>query len=224
MKIDILTLFPEMFTPLKTSILGRAQDNGKLDINLINIRDFSKDKHKKCDDEIYGGGAGMLMTAQPIYDAIMSVKGKNSNIFYFSPKGKTFNQSYAKGMSNLEHIILICGHYEGIDERIIDIFSPTLISVGDYVLTGGEIPAMLVVDCVSRLLDGVIASDSLSEESFENNLLEYKQYTRPAEFMGLKVPDVLLSGNHAEIAKFRRECAIEETKKYRPDLLGGANE
>lgn len=224
MKIDILTLFREMFAPLKTSILGRACDSGKLDINLINIRDFSKDKHKKCDDEIYGGGAGMLMTAQPIYDAIMSVKSENSSIFYFSPKGRTFNQEHAKEMSELEHIILICGHYEGIDERIIDIFSPNLISVGDFVLTGGEIPAMLVVDCVSRLCDGVITRDSLSEESFENNLLEYKQYTRPAEFMGLKVPDVLLSGNHAEIAKFRKQCALEETKKYRPDLLGGDNE
>lgn len=224
MKIDILTLFPEMFSALKMSILGRATESGKLEINLINIRDFSKDKHKKCDDEIYGGGAGMLMMVQPIYDAVMSVKTENSKIFVFSPKGVTFNQKYAQNMSNLEHIILICGHYEGIDERVIEIFNPTLLSMGDYVLTGGEIPAMLVVDCVSRLLNDVISKDSLNEESFTNGLLEYPQYTRPADFIGYKVPDVLLSGNHAEIDKYRAKCSLLETKKYRPDLLGGENE
>lgn len=224
MRIDILTLFPEMFNALKMSILGRATQNGKLEINLINIRDFSKDKHKKCDDEIYGGGAGMLMMVQPIYDAVMSIKNENSKIFVFSPKGETFNQKFAQNMSGLEHIILICGHYEGIDERVIEIFNPTLLSMGDYVLTGGEIPAMLVVDCVSRLLNDVISKDSLNEESFNNGLLEYPQYTRPADFMGYKVPDVLLSGNHAEIDKYRAKCSLEETKKYRPDLLGGENE
>lgn len=224
MRIDILTLFPEMFNALKMSILGRATQNGKLEINLINIRDFSKDKHKKCDDEIYGGGAGMLMMVQPIYDAVMSIKTENSKIFVFSPKGETFNQKFAQKMSGLEHIILICGHYEGIDERVIEIFNPTLLSMGDYVLTGGEIPAMLVVDCVSRLLNDVISKDSLNEESFNNGLLEYPQYTRPADFMGYKVPDVLLSGNHAEIDKYRAKCSLEETKKYRPDLLGGENE
>lgn len=224
MKIDILTLFPEMFDALKMSILGRATQSGKIEINLINIRDFSKDKHKKCDDEIYGGGAGMLMMVQPIYDAVMSVKTEKSKIFLFSPKGVTFNQKYALQMSELEHIILICGHYEGIDERVIQIFNPILLSMGDYVLTGGEIPAMLVVDCVSRLINDVISKDSLNEESFTNNLLEYPQYTRPADFMGYKVPEVLLSGNHAEIAKYRGKCSLEETKKYRPDLLGGENE
>lgn len=224
MRIDILTLFPEMFNALKMSILGRATQNGKLEINLINIRDFSKDKHKKCDDEIYGGGAGMLMMVQPIYDAVMSIKTENSKILVFSPKGETFNQKFAQKMSGLEHIILICGHYEGIDERVIEIFNPTLLSMGDYVLTGGEIPAMLVVDCVSRLLNDVISKDSLNEESFNNGLLEYPQYTRPADFMGYKVPDVLLSGNHAEIDKYRAKCSLEETKKYRPDLLGGENE
>lgn len=219
MKIDILTLFPEMFDSLKISILGRAISDGKIDINVINIRDFSKDKHKKCDDEIYGGGAGMLMMVQPIYDAVMSVKQENSKIFMFSPKGEVFNQKYAEKLKELEHIILICGHYEGIDERIVEIFKPNLLSMGDFVLTGGEIPAMLVVDCVARLVDNVISKESLSEESFSNNLLEYPQYTRPADFMGYKVPDVLLSGNHAEIEKFRKESAIKETKKYRPDLL-----
>lgn len=219
MKIDILTLFPEMFDSLKMSILGRAISDGKIDINVINIRDFSKDKHKKCDDEIYGGGAGMLMMVQPIYDAVMSVKQENSKIFMFSPKGEVFNQKYAEKLKELEHIILICGHYEGIDERIVEIFKPNLLSMGDFVLTGGEIPAMLVVDCVARLVDNVISKESLSEESFSNNLLEYPQYTRPADFMGYKVPDVLLSGNHAEIDKFRKQSAIEETKKYRPDLL-----
>lgn len=219
MKIDILTLFPEMFDSLKMSILGRAINDGKIDINVINIRDFSKDKHKKCDDEIYGGGAGMLMMVQPIYDAVMSVKQENSKIFLFSPKGEVFNQKYAEKLKELEHIILICGHYEGIDERIVEIFKPNLLSMGDFVLTGGEIPAMLVVDCVARLVDNVISKESLSEESFSNNLLEYPQYTRPADFMGYKVPDVLLSGNHTEIDKFRKESAIKETKKYRPDLL-----
>lgn len=224
MKIDILTLFPEMFDALKMSILGRATESKKIEINLINIRDFSKDKHKKCDDEIYGGGAGMLMMVQPIYDAVMSVKTDKSSIFVFSPKGKTFNQKFASDMSKLEHIILICGHYEGIDERVIEIFQPNLLSVGDFVLTGGEIPAMLVVDCISRLANGVISKDSLNEESFNNNLLEYPQYTRPADFMGYKVPEVLLSGNHAEIAKYRENCSLEETRRYRPDLLGEENE
>lgn len=219
MKIDILTLFPEMFDSLKMSILGRAISDGKIDINVINIRDFSKDKHKKCDDEIYGGGAGMLMMVQPIYDAVMSVKQENSKIFMFSPKGEVFNQKYAEKLKELEHIILICGHYEGIDERIVEILKPNLLSMGDFVLTGGEIPAMLVVDCVARLVDNVISKESLSEESFSNNLLEYPQYTRPADFMGYKVPEVLLSGNHAEIDKFRKQSAIKETKKYRPDLL-----
>ena len=224
MKIDILTLFPEMFDALKMSILGRATESKKIEINLINIRDFSKDKHKKCDDEIYGGGAGMLMMVQPIYDAVMSVKTDKSSIFVFSLKGKTFNQKVASDMSKLEHIILICGHYEGIDERVIEIFQPNLLSVGDFVLTGGEIPAMLVVDCISRLANGVISKDSLNEESFNNNLLEYPQYTRPADFMGYKVPEVLLSGNHAEIAKYRANCSLEETRRYRPDLLGEENE
>lgn len=219
MKIDILTLFPQMFGSLKESIIGRASKNGLLDINVINIRDFSKDKHQKCDDEPYGGGAGMLMTVQPIYDAIKSVLTENSKLFYLSPKGQVFNQNMAVDLSKEKHIILLCGHYEGVDHRILEIFNPTLISVGDYVLTGGEIPAMIVVDCISRLVDGVINKNSLEEESLANNLLEYPQYTRPAEFLGYKVPDVLLSGNHQNIAAWRSEMAIKETKTFRPDLL-----
>ena len=224
MKISILTLFPEMFTPLKESIIGRAVESGKIELEIVNIRDFSADKHKKCDDEIFGGGAGMLMTPQPLYDAIMSVKTENSALFYFSPKGKTLTQGLAKELAGLEHIILLCGHYEGIDERIIDIFQPNLLSIGDYVLTGGELPAMVLTDCVARLVDGVITKESLAEESFSAGLLEYPQYTRPADFMGHKVPEVLLSGNHAEIAKWKKQKAIEETQKYRPDLLGGEDE
>lgn len=224
MKISILTLFPEMFAPLKESIIGRAVSSGKIELEIVNIRDFSSDKHKKCDDEIFGGGAGMLMMAQPLYDAINSVKKENSTLFYFSPKGETLTQARAKEISTYEHIILICGHYEGIDERIIDIFQPNLISIGDYVLTGGELPAMVLTDCVARLVDGVITADSLNEESFTAGMLEYPQYTRPADFMGHKVPEVLLSGNHAEIAKWKKEMALSETKKYRPDLLRGQHE
>ena len=224
MKISILTLFPEMFAPLKESIIGRAVSSGKIELEIVNIRDFSSDKHKKCDDEIFGGGAGMLMMAQPIYDAINSVKKENSTLFYFSPKGETLMQARAKEISTYEHIILICGHYEGIDERIIDIFQPNLISIGDYVLTGGELPAMVLTDCVARLVDGVITADSLNEESFTAGMLEYPQYTRPADFMGHKVPEVLLSGNHAEIAKWKKQKALEETKLLRPDLLRGQHE
>ena len=224
MKIDILTLFPEMFCCLNSSIIGRATKKGAIEINVVNIRDFSKNRHFKCDDEPYGGGAGMLMTAQPIYDAIMSVKTDDSTIVYFSPKGKVFNQTMAKDFSKFKHLILLCGHYEGIDERIIEIFKPKLISVGDYVLTGGELPAMIVVDCVSRLIDGVITKESLCEESLSDNLLEYPQYTRPADFMGHKVPEVLLSGNHAEIALWRKKMSEIETKKYRPDLMENCDE
>ena len=219
MKISILTLFPEMFAPLKESIIGRAVNSGKIEIEIVNIRDFSSDKHKKCDDEIFGGGAGMLMTPQPLYDAILSVKNENSILFYFSPKGETLTQARAKEISKLEHIILICGHYEGIDERILDIFKPNLLSIGDYVLTGGELPAMVLTDCVARLVDGVITAESLTEESFSGGFLEYPQYTRPADFMGHKVPEVLLSGNHAEIAKWKKQMALSETKLLRPDLL-----
>ncbi len=224
MRIDILTLFPESFSYLNSSILKRAQENGLLEINLIDIRDFSLDKHKKCDDYPFGGGAGMLMSAQPIYDAIQSVQDDNSFIVFPSPSGEKFNVDIAKELSKKEHLIFICGHYEGIDQRIIDIFSPLEVSIGDYVLTGGELPTMVIVDCLSRFIDGVISRESLLEESFSSNNLEYPQYTRPADFKGYKVPEVLLSGNHAEIERYRKEQSELITKKRRPDLLNKKND
>jgi len=221
MKIDILTLFPEMFEPLKTSILGRALDKGLFEINLINIRDFSLDKHKKVDDYVFGGGDGMLMTPQPLYDAIMSVKTKESYVIYMSPKGTVLNQNKVKSLSSTyNHLIIVCGHYEGIDERIIQLCIDEQVSIGDYVLTGGELPAMVLVDAVARYIPDVLHSEtSTDDESFSDKLLEYPQYTRPREFMGLSVPDVLLNGNHKEIEKWKSEQKIIETKKYRPDLL-----
>lgn len=219
MKIDILTLFPDAFTPLKTSILGRAQESGALEINLVNIRDFSKDRHKKCDDTPFGGGAGMLMTVQPIYDAIMSVKKRNSTIVYASPSGTPLTPLLAKKLANQKHLVFICGHYEGIDQRVLDLCHAQEISIGDYVVTGGELPTMVIIDCLSRFVPGVISAESLEEESFSSGLLEYPQYTRPQKFKGLEVPQVLLSGNHAEIKKWREEKALEKTKVVRPDLL-----
>lgn len=220
MRIDILTLFPEMFGALSESIIGRAREKNLIEINVINIRDFSKDKHKKCDDAPFGGGAGMVMTPQPLFDAITSVKTKDSLVILTSPRGQTFNQKLCKELSSFDHLIFVCGHYEGIDERIIELCIDREISIGDFVLTGGEIPAMAMVDAISRYVDGVLGNgQSLEEESFSSGLLEYPQYTRPAEFMGLKVPGVLLSGNHAEIAKFRKEQAEKITKSRRPDML-----
>ena len=220
MKIDILTLFPEMFAPLKSSILGRATESGKLEINVHDIRDFTENKHKKCDDAPFGGGAGMVMTAQPVGSAIESVDPEHkAKRIYLSPRGRVFNQTIAKEYADTGNILLLCGHYEGVDQRAIDLFIDEELSVGDYVLTGGEIPAMAVVDAVSRYVDGVINRESLKEESFSNGLLEYPQYTHPQEYRGLKVPEVLLSGNHAEIDKWRKERAIEITLKSRPDLL-----
>ncbi len=220
MIFNILTLFPEMFEALKVSLLGKAQEKGAIEINIIDIREFSLDKHKKCDDYPFGGGAGMLMSVQPLYDAIMSVKTPDSLTIYMSPGGKTLNQSKVKELSTHKVINLVCGHYEGIDERVIELCIDEELSIGDYVLTGGEIPAMVVVDAVSRYIPSVLHSDeSVMEESFSSNLLEYPQYTRPQEFMGKKVPEVLLSGHHENIAKWRKEKAIEKTKKVRPDLL-----
>ena len=219
MRIDILTIFPEMFEPLKESIIQRAVNKKVVEINLVNIRDFSKDIHKKTDDEPYGGGAGMVMTPQPLYDAILSVKKENSYIIYLSPRGRVFNQSIANEFLKFEHLILVCGHYEGIDQRIIDMFVNEELSIGDYVLTGGELPAMVVCDAVVRLIDGAITKQSLQDESFSNGLLEYPQYTRPQDFNGLKVPDILISGHHANIQKWRQEQSLQITKKNRPDLL-----
>ena len=221
MVIDILTLFPEMFEPLKTSLIGKATEKNVLTINIHNIRDYSTDKHKKCDDYPFGGGPGMLMTPQPIFDCFKSIDGyKKAHKIYMSPKGKTFNQFMVSNLSEHSHLIILCGHYEGVDQRVIDELIDEEISIGDYVLTGGEIPAMVIVDSVSRFLPNVLHSgDSVIDESFMNNTLEYPQYTRPADFNGLKVPDVLLSGNHAEIAKWRKLESERITKERRPDLL-----
>ena len=193
MKFDVLTLFPEMFQILNQSIIGRAKEKNLIEINLINIRDFSKDKHKKVDDTPYGGGAGMVMKADVVYDAFKSLDSKNAKVIYMSPQGKKLNQSKVIELSNEEHLILLCGHYEGIDQRVIDKIVDEEISIGDYVLTGGELPAMVLIDSVSRYIEGVLAEDSTSEESLSNGLLEYPQYTRPEVFEGTKVPEVLLS-------------------------------
>ncbi|HIU06410.1 MAG TPA: tRNA (guanosine(37)-N1)-methyltransferase TrmD [Candidatus Onthoplasma faecigallinarum] len=219
MRIDILTLFPEMFAPLKESIIKRAVEDEKVEINIINIRDFATPPHYKCDDEPFGGGAGMVMMCEPLFKAIESVMTPDSKIIYMSPRGKVFNQKYAEDLSKHTHLILICGHYEGIDQRVIDYFHIEELSIGDYVLTGGELPAMVVADSVIRLLPNVINDDSKAEESFTNGLLEYNQYTRPADYRGMKVPDVLLSGNHKKIAKYRKDESIKITRKNRPDLL-----
>ncbi len=193
MRIDILTLFPESFEPIKQSIVGRAVENKKIDINLINIRNFSKDKHKKVDDTPYGGGAGMVMKPDVVYDSYKSVYEPEAKVIYLTPQGKTLNQKKVQELSDNEHLILICGHYEGIDQRVIDEIAPEEISIGDYVLTGGELPAMVLIDAVSRYVDGVLSKESLQEETFTNNLLEYPQYTRPEIFLGRKVPEVLMS-------------------------------
>ena len=221
MKITILTLFPEMFAPLFESITGRAQRAGKLEFNVVNIRDFSENKHKKCDDYPFGGGAGMVMLPQPIVSAIEAVDGEHTaRRIYLSPKGKTFCQSDALRLSEEEHLVLLCGHYEGVDQRVVDGFIDEEISIGDYVLTGGELPAMVVCDCVSRYVDGVLAAGSLTDESFSDGNLEYPQYTRPAEFRGMKVPDELLSGDHRKIDEWRRRESEKITRARRPDLKG----
>ena len=219
MKFDILTLFPEMFEPLKYSIINRAAQNDLLEINLINIRDFAQNKHNQVDDTPYGGGSGMVMKADVVARAINSRKSKDSKVIYMTPKGKLLEQSKVVELSKQKHLIILCGHYEGIDQRVIDTLVDEEISIGDYVLTGGELPSMVLVDSVSRYVDGVLADGSINEESFSNGLLEYPQYTRPEVFEGLDVPEVLKSGNHQEIAKWRRNMSIIETKKNRPDLL-----
>ncbi len=219
MKFDVLTLFPEMFEPVKQSILGRAVEKEVININLINIRDFSEDKHKKVDDTPYGGGAGMVMMPDVVYHAYNSIKEKDAKVIYMSPQGKTLNQKMVENLSKENHIILLCGHYEGIDQRVLDKIVDEEISIGDYVLTGGEIPAMVLIDSVSRYVTGVLKSDSIQEESFSNGLLEYPQYTRPEVFDGEKVPEVLLSGHHENIQKWRKEKSLEITKNKRPDLL-----
>lgn len=220
-KFDVLTLFPEMFDPIKNeSIIGRAVEAGTVEINTVNIRDFANNKHNRVDDYPYGGGAGMVMQAPPVYDAYKSLNlDKSVPVIYMSPQGRKFNQQIAIELSQYDELVLLCGHYEGIDERVIEEIVTDEISIGDYVLTGGELPAMVVIDTISRMVDGVLNKESIEEESFTNGLLEYPQYTRPEEFLGKKVPDVLLSGHHANIKKWREEMSLERTKKKRPDLL-----
>jgi len=219
MNFHILTLFPEVFTHLNHSVIKRACDAGKLALNVVNIRDFAINSRRQTDGYPYGGGAGMVMMAQPIYDAFNSLGCKNSRVVFMSPQGRVFNQSLAQELSLETDVVLICGHYEGVDQRIIDEIVTDEISLGDFVLTGGEIAAMAVVDAVGRLVPGVIKEGSLESESFSEGLLEYPQYTRPPEFLGRKVPEILLSGHHGEIEKWRHEKALENTKNKRPDLL-----
>lgn len=208
-----------MFTPLFSSITGRAVGAGKLEIDIVNIRDFADNKHFKCDDYPFGGGAGMVMMPQPIGSAIEKIDPEHkAHRVYMSPKGETFRQDKVFSLLTYGHIILLCGHYEGVDQRVIDLYIDEEISIGDYVLTGGELPAMVVCDCVARYVDGVISNGSLVDESFANGSLEYPQYTRPAEYKGLKVPEVLLSGDHKKIDDWRRAESERLTKARRPDL------
>ena len=220
MDITVLTLFPEMFAPLKESIIGRAVNGGKLNIKVVNIRDYAENKHFKCDDYPFGGGAGMVMMPQPIGSAIEAVDPEHrAHRIFMSPRGRTFSQKIAVEFAQKENLLLLCGHYEGVDQRVIDMYIDEELSIGDYVLTGGELPAMVVCDCVARYVDGVISGESLKDESFSAGLLEYPQYTRPAVYNGVPVPEVLLSGNHEKVDEWRREKSLELTRKNRPDLL-----
>ena len=219
MKIDILTLFPNLFTGfINESIIKRAINDHKVEINIINFRDYTPLKNGQVDDTPYGGGAGMLLRCEPIFECLDKIKTKDSYVILLTPSGKTFNQQIAKNLSMKKHLIIICGHYEGFDERIKTLVDMEL-SLGDFVLTGGEIPAMAITDAITRLIPGVINKDSLVDESFNNNLLDYPNYTKPAEYRGLKVPDILISGDHQKINKYREEQQIAITKKNRPDLL-----
>ena len=219
MKFDVLTLFPEMFDALKQSIIKRATQKNLIDINVVNIRDFSEKKHNQVDDTPYGGGAGMLMMPDVVDRAYNSVKSENAKVIYLTPQGKKLDQNVVNRLSSEKHLILLCGHYEGIDQRVIDKIVDEEISIGDYVLTGGELPAMVLIDSISRYVDGVLSEESLDSESFSNGLLEYPQYTRPEVFDNVKVPDVLISGHHENIRKWRRLKSIETTLKKRPELL-----
>lgn len=221
MKIDVLTLFPNMFNSIfNESIIKRALDNKLVEINIHNIRDYSKDPHKKVDDTPYGGGPGMVLMCQPIFDAVKALRNDNSKVILLTPGGILYKQSIAIDLSHEKHLIIICGHYEGFDERIKTICDME-ISIGDYVLTGGEIPCMVLIDSLTRLIDGVIKKESYVNESFTNNLLDYPTYTKPRVYLGLEVPDVLVNGDHAKIDKWRYEQQIKLTKDNRPDLLKG---
>lgn len=223
MKIDILSIFPEIFDGfLETSIIKRARDNGYVDIKVHNFRDYSLDKHGRVDDYPYGGGAGMVLMCEPIFRCIDDIKTDDSYIIMMSPSGKTFKQEMAVDLSKKKHLIILCGHYEGFDERIKSIIDMEL-SIGDYVLTGGEVPAMVVSDAITRLIPGVISEESLESESFNDGLLDYPNYTRPEEFRGMRVPEVLLSGHHKNIQKYRDEERIKRTREVRNDLSGDKN-
>ena len=223
MRFDVLTLFPEMFEVCKQSILGKAQEKDLINVNMVNIRDFSENKHKKVDDTPYGGGAGMIMMPDVVYRAYESVKTEDAKVIYMSPQGKLLNQAKVQELSKEKHLILLCGHYEGIDQRVLDKIVDEEISIGDYVLTGGELPAMVLIDSVSRYVEGVITKDSIQEESFSEGLLEYPQYTRPEVFQDVKVPEILLSGHHENIEKWHKEKSLETTYIKRPDLLENYN-
>ncbi len=220
MKINVLTLFPEMFTAVTdTSILGKAGEKGLLDINLINIRDFSKDKHHKADDTPFGGGPGMVMLAQPIFDALESIDAHNKKAIYMSPRGKVLNQEKIQELANTEEIVILCGHYEGVDQRVLDHWNMEEVSIGDYILTGGELPAMVLIDSVARFIPEVLGNhQSTSDESIYSGLLECNQYTKPRNYEGLDVPEVLTNGNHKLIHLWQYENALELTKERRPDL------
>ena len=227
MRIDIMTLFPEMCERvLDESIIGRSREGGLVEINCVNIRDYSTDKHRRVDDTTYGGGTGMIMQCQPIFDCFCDLEkqiGRRPYLIYMSPQGKKLDQQKVKELAKMDNIAILCGHYEGVDERVIEELVDEEISIGDYVLTGGELPALVLADSITRMLPGVLASDeAFEEESHYNGLLEYPQYTRPYEWHGKTVPDVLLTGHHANITKWRRERSLERTKERRPDLLGKA--
>ena len=226
MRFDVMTLFPEMVErTLGESIIGRAQTAGIIEVKCHNIRDFSKDKHRKTDDTPYGGGMGMVMSCQPIYDCYLNVKsgipeGNKTRVIYMSPKGRIFNHGIARELAEYDNLIFLCGHYEGVDQRVLDEIVDEDISIGDYVLTGGELPACIIIDAVSRLKDGVLSdSECYENESHASGILEYPQYTKPRVFLGREVPEILLSGDHAKIDRWRLEQAIEITRERRPDLL-----
>ena len=221
MKIDVLTLFPAMFAgPLDESIIKRARESGRLDLAIHNLRDYAHDRHKTVDDRPFGGGPGMLLKPEPIFEAVESLVREGTRVILLSPAGRPFSQAIARELAELQHLVLVSGHYEGFDERVRQTLAQDELSIGDYVLTNGALPVMVIIDAVTRLLPGVLGDeDSAQEDSFSQGLLEYPQYTRPAEFRGMKVPEVLLSGNHAEIARWRAEQARLRTKERRPDLL-----
>jgi len=221
MKIDVLTLFPPMFTgPLDESIIKRAREAGRLDLGIHNLRDYAHDRHKTVDDRPFGGGPGMLLKPEPIFEAVAKLARENTRVILLSPAGRAFDQAVARELAGREHLLLVSGHYEGFDERVREQLADDELSIGDYVLTNGALPVMVIIDAVTRLLPGVLGDEqSADEDSFSHGLLEYPQYTRPADFRGMKVPEVLLSGHHAEIARWRAEQARRRTKERRPDLL-----